>query len=94
MGRIRIIKRSNDVSAADFPKGKVIFHTRTHTPYILNGTASAIWDFCETPKGVINVIEYIKRTYGVKDARAKRDVEAFVSEMKKRNVIRLIWTKR
>ena len=75
--------------AADFPEAKVLLHTATYRPYILNESAAAIWDFCKTPKDIDSVVKYLNRTYGVKAARAKRDVERAVSSMRKKKVIKV-----
>lgn len=82
-----MIKQSKKVLTADFPPKKVIFNTAAHTPHILNGTASAIWDFCATPKGEGEVIEYLRRTYGISEARAKKDTAKFVKELKVKGLI-------
>jgi hypothetical protein len=85
----KIIKRSGKILDADFPSGKVIFHTSGRKPYILNKTAGAIWDFCNTPRRVDSVVEYLKNAYGVEPARAKRDAEKFIYSMIKKKAMRL-----
>ena len=85
----RIIERSKDVVAADFPSGKVIFNTVSYRPYILNKTASAVWDYCKAPRNIESVVRYLSREFAVQPARAEKDVKALVDGMRKRKVIRL-----
>lgn len=82
-----MIKQSKEVLTADFPPRKVIFHTAAHAPYILNGTASLIWDFCKTPKDENEIITYLRRTYGITATQAKRDTMKFIKELKKKDII-------
>lgn len=82
-----MIKRSKKVLSADFPPKKVVFHTEACTSYILNSTASLIWDFCKAPKGENEIIAYLGRTYGITTAQARKDITKFVKELRKKNII-------
>lgn len=89
-----MIKQSRKVLAADFPPHKVIFHTTDHVPYILNGAASLIWDFCRTPKSEGEIIVYLQRTYGITAATAKKDINMFIRGLRKKGLIQTYGRKR
>ena len=72
---------------ADFFSGKVVFHAVAYAPYILNDTASGIWDFCKTPKDTGKIVKYLCKRYGIKVSRAREDIKKFVKELKKRGLI-------
>ena len=82
-----VIKRAPGILTADFPKAKVVFDTAAHIPYVLNGTASELWDLCERPKSAEGLVKYLRRRYGLDAGRAKKDVAGFVSELKRRGLI-------
>ena len=82
-----MIKRASGILTADFPRAKVVFNTATRMPYILNGTASEIWDLCERPKSAKWLIKYLRRGYGVNAGRAKRDVAGFIKELRGRGLL-------
>ncbi len=87
---MKLITRSKKTLAADFPsaKAKVIFHTASYRPYILNESASAIWDFCETPRDVRSIVAFLREKYGVSATRARRDVKRFLDKTRKARIIR------
>jgi len=83
-----VIKRAPGVLTADFPPAKVVFNTATRMPYVLNGTASELWGLCERPRNAVSLVKYLRRRYGLNSVRAKKDVAGFVSDLKRRELIR------
>ena len=84
-----MIRRSKKVLTADFLPKKVIFNTETYAPHLLNSAASLIWDFCETPKDEGEVMEYLRRTYGISASRAKKDITKFIKELRRKGIIEI-----
>jgi len=88
LSKTRSIARSKKVLTADFPQAKVVFNTATRRPYVLNGTASVVWDFCKRPRGVESIVAYLGRRYDVTTARARRDVKGLLDTMRKAGIMR------
>lgn len=89
-----MIRQSKKVLTADFPPRKVVFHAAAYASYILNGTASLLWDFCRTPKSKEEMIAHLRRMYGITAAQAKKDITKFIKELRKKDVIRIYERKR
>jgi len=89
-----MIRQSKKVLTADFPPRKVVFNTATHTPHILNSTASLFWDFCRTPKREDKITAYLRRIYGITAAQAKKDIAKFIKELRKKGIIEIYGRKR
>lgn len=81
------IKQSKEVLSADFKPRKVIFNTQTYTPYILNNTAAAIWDFCQAPKSQAQILAYLCRRQRISAAEGKEDIVRFIKELRKNKLI-------
>ncbi len=86
---MRKIERSKDVLTADFPPNKVVFNTTTHKSYVLNDTASAVWDFCKGRKSIDDIIRHLVREYGIGMPVAKNDAARFVKDLEKRKLIKV-----
>jgi len=84
-----VIKRAPGVLTADFPQAKVVFNTATRMPYILNGTASEIWDLCKKPRCAKGLARYLRDRYGVNAAEAKEDIDRLINELKERGLLKL-----
>ena len=69
-----VIKRAPGILTSDFPSGKVVFNTATRLPYILNGTASEIWDLCARPRRAERLARYLRGRYGINAAKAEKDI--------------------
>ena len=82
-----VIKRSQKVLTSDFPPRKVVFNTATRVPYILNGTGSEIWDLCDRPRSLDELVDHLFQKHGVDTKSAASDVNAFVKELKKRGLL-------
>jgi len=66
----------------------VLFNAATCRPYILNGTASAIWDLCRRPRDTAAIVRHLREGYGVSAARAGRDVKKFLAKMRRAGIMR------
>ena len=82
-----VIKRAPGILTADFPPAKVVFNTATHMPYILNGTASEIWDLCGKPRRMDEIVKRIFQKHDIGVKKAASDVRSFVKELKKRGLL-------
>jgi hypothetical protein len=71
----------------DFDSVKVLFHTGTRIPYILNPAAADIWDFCSRPRKLDDIIRYLAEEYGIGMATAKKDAVKFINELEKRKLV-------
>ena len=82
-----VIKRAPGILTADFPPAKVVFNTATHMPYVLNGTASEIWDLCTRPRCAKGLEKYLCDRYGLNAAEAKKDIGKLINEFQERGLI-------
>ena len=85
-----VIKRAPGILTADFPPAKVVFNTATRMPYVLNGTASQIWDLCGKPKRMDRIAKHLSKEHDISAKRAASDVKSFVKELEKRGLIKSI----
>ena len=83
-----VIKRAPGILTADFPPAKVVFNTVTRLPYILNGTASEIWDLCDKPRQVDEIVKRLFQKHDIDASRAASDVKSFVKKLKKRGLLK------
>ncbi len=84
-----MIKRAPGILTADFTQAKVVFNTATRMPYILNGTASEIWNLCDKPMQVDKIVEHLFQKHDIDAKKAAADVKSFVEELKKRGLLKL-----
>ncbi len=82
-----MIKRAPGILTANFPSARVVFNTATRMPYILNGTASEIWDLCGKPRQMDKIVKQIFQKHDIGAKRAASDVKSFVRELKKRGLL-------
>ena len=80
------VKQSKKVLVAEFTSGKVVFDMEAYRPYILNGTASVIWDYCRRRRSKKDIAEYLGRRYDAGTSAIRRDVNRFVRELKKKGL--------
>jgi hypothetical protein len=52
----------------------VIMDPRTEQVYVLNATASAIWELCQAGLNVEEIVQELVQTIGADPARAKQEV--------------------
>ena len=83
-----LVERSKKVLTADFSSAKVAFDTRTRVPYILNNTASQVWELCRTPKNTGELARRLTAEYGISAPNARRDIKRIVMELKKRGLVK------
>jgi hypothetical protein len=83
-------RRAPGILEADFQRAKVVFNTETRLPFILNGTASEIWELCEKPKDAKALAGYLHTRYGVGVRKAKKDIENLINEFKERGLLKIV----
>ena len=82
-----VIKKAPGILTSDFSSAKVVFNTKTRLPYILNSTASEIWDLCEERTRSDEIIARITRKYGMNAEGAAADVKKFIKELEERGLL-------
>jgi hypothetical protein len=83
-----IIRRSKEVLVADFPQSKVILNLETYIPYILNHTASELWDFLKKPKGINKIVAFLQERYKINIMQAKKDSQNFIQDLERIGLIK------
>lgn len=82
-----MIRQSKKALTTDFPTRKVVFNTADYAPYILNSTASMLWDFCATARSDGEMTAYLQRTCGITAVAARKDIKIFIKELRKKGLI-------
>jgi hypothetical protein len=83
-------QRGSTVEAAPLQDEALLFHPEVNRFYVLNGTASYIWDRLKEPASAEEIAEQICRTYaGVAQPEALRDVEGVLQQMVAMSVVTL-----
>jgi hypothetical protein len=81
------IKQSPHVLETSFGEKKVIFSLKSYLTYILNQSASEIWDFCKRPRYINDIRAFLGREYAVSVSKTSEDVNRIVSELKKHGLV-------
>ncbi|MBM3247914.1 MAG: PqqD family protein [Candidatus Omnitrophica bacterium] len=84
------IKQVEGLLVASFPNSSVIFNCNNRRSYILNYTASLIWDFCKKPRDIAEIACFIHRKYDLVLSKALRDARSFVARLKKRQLLSVV----
>ena len=66
----------------DFNGKKVILNLGTYMPYILNYTASEVWDFCRRPRNTKDIAAFLSKRYNVSMPVLKKDVRILIKDLK------------
>jgi hypothetical protein len=90
---VKKVRQSKQVLVADFKDGKVILDLDTHLPYILNKTASEVWDFCSIPRGIEELVYFFSNKYKIRIDRARKDLGNIIVDFRKRGLVSLSFKK-
>jgi hypothetical protein len=81
-------QRGPTVEAAPLQDEALLFHPEVNRFYVLNGTASYIWDRLREPASAEEIAQQICRAYeGVAQPDALRDVEGVLQQMVAMSVV-------
>jgi len=72
---------------ADFDDGSLLFNVEDHATYTLNHTAAFVIQQIIKKVPLTRVIDRISAAYNIAPARAKKDCQKLIRELKKRRVL-------
>jgi hypothetical protein len=76
-----LFQKRATIEAAPLQDEALLFHPQANRFFVLNGTASYIWEQLPGPLSVEEVADRVCRGYGVARPDALRDVQAVLDEM-------------
>ncbi len=81
------VKQPKDVCVVNFPSSLVVFNLKTYRSFLLNKTASLVWNFCKRPRAQNHIYKFLSTKYKIDLSKAKRDIDRFIRQLGKRGLI-------
>jgi len=80
------IRQSKETRSVDFPNSLVVFSLKSYRSYILNNTASEVWNFCKGLRDSDEIVKFLSKRYNISISKARRDINRLIADLKKKGL--------